>query len=219
MKPQGESRDQFRVVCLAGSAGGLPAYIEILSLMPTDSGMAFVVAPHRAIDNAELLPQLLAKVTRMPVADVGQGMRIAPNRVFIMPPHTDMTVVDGTFNLRNAVRPRGWPKTINIFLSSLAEAFGARAIAVILSGLDGDGSAALKTVKDAGGVTFAQSDASFESMPLSAVETGHIDHLLPAADIAKALIDLAHEPLNLKSETTFPSNVKRAGKRGEPAAS
>ena len=68
-------------------------------------------------------------------------------------------------------------------------------MAVILSGLDGDGSAALKSIKATGGVTFAQSDATSQSMPREAVETGHIDYLLPAAKIAKTLLALAHEPL------------------------
>jgi chemotaxis response regulator CheB len=195
MKPLGESRGDFRVVCLGGSAGGLQAYIDILSLMPADTGMAFVIAPHRAITNAEVLPQLLTKITAMPVLEVKQGMRLEPDHVFIMPPHVNMTIVDGAFHLRNGVRPPGWPKTINVFLTSLAEAYGTRAVAVILSGLDGDGSSALNAVKDGGGTTFAQSDASFESMPLSALRTGHIDHLLPASEIARALVVLAHEPL------------------------
>jgi two-component system CheB/CheR fusion protein len=68
---------------------------------------------------------------------------------------------------------------------------GPRAVAVILSGLDGDGSAALKAIKAAGGLTFAQSDAAYDSMPRSAVETGHVDHLMPAVEIAKALLRLA----------------------------
>ena len=99
------------------------------------------------------------------------------------------------FHLRTTSRPPGWPKTINIFLCSLAETAGQRAVAVILSGLDGDGSAALKAIKAAGGLTFAQSDAAYVSMPRSAVETGHVDHLMPAIEIAKALSALAHEPL------------------------
>ena len=185
----------FRVVCLCGSAGGLKAYVDILGRMPADTGMAFVVAPHRALENANLLPQILSGVAKMPVVEVRQGMRIKPDRVFIMPPHVDMTIVDNVFHLRTTQRPPGWPKTINIFLCSLAESAGERAVAVILSGLDGDGSAALKAIKDGGGATFAQSDAAFDSMPRAAVETGHIDHLLPASGIAKALMALAHDPL------------------------
>jgi two-component system CheB/CheR fusion protein len=154
-----------------------------------------VVAPHRALENARLLPQLLTTVTEMPVVEVEQGMRLEPNRVFVMPPRMDLTMTGGKFQLLATSRPRGWPKTINIFLCSLAEAAGPRAVAVILSGLDHDGSAALKAIKDAGGLTFAQSDASYPAMPRHAVETGHVDYLLPASEIAEALVALAHEPL------------------------
>jgi two-component system CheB/CheR fusion protein len=157
--------------------------------------MGFVIAPHRALECAHLLPQLLSKVTGMPVVEVKQGMRLEPNRVFVMPPRVDMSLAGNVFDLRTTSRPPGWPKTINIFLCSLAEAAGPRAVAVILSGLDGDGSAALKAIKCAGGLTFAQSDATYDSMPRTAVETGHIDYLLPASGIAKALLALAHQPL------------------------
>ena len=188
--------DDFRVVCLGGSAGGLEAYMDILGSLPADTGMGFVIAPHRALEYAHLLPQLLlSTVTGMPVVEVKEGMRLEPNRVFVMPPRVDMSLAGNAFDLRTTSRPPGWPKTINTFLCSLAEAAGPRAVAVILSGLDGDGSAALKAIKSAGGLTFAQSDASYDSIPRTALETGHIDYLLPASGIAKALLALAHQPL------------------------
>jgi chemotaxis response regulator CheB len=188
-------RDNFRVVCLGGSAGGLQAYMDILRGLSADTGMAIVIAAHRAPDHPQLLPQLLSSVTKMPVREVKEGMRLEPNRVFLIPPRMDLITTGNEFHLRTTARPAGWPKTINLFLFSLAEAIGPRAVAVILSGLDGDGSAALKSIKAAGGVTFAQSDATSTSMPREAVETGHIDYLLPATEIAKALLALAHEPL------------------------
>jgi chemotaxis response regulator CheB len=146
----------FRVVCLGGSAGGLEAYLGILRPMPADTGMAFVVAPHRGFQHADLLPHILAGATAMPVAEVKQGMRLQPNCVYIMPPGQDMTISGGAFGLKTTQKPPGWPKTISIFMLSLAEAYGNRAVVVILSGMDHDGSAALQTVKAAGGVTFAQ---------------------------------------------------------------
>jgi two-component system CheB/CheR fusion protein len=191
------SRDRFRVVCLGGSAGGLQAYTDILGALPADTGMAFVIAAHRAPEHTHLLPYLLSAVTKMPVVEVKEGMRLEPNRVFLIPPRMDLTTTGDEFHLRTTARPPGWPKTINLFLFSLAEAIGQRAVAVILSGLDGDGSAALKSIKAAGGVTFAQSDATSKSMPREAVETGHVDHLLPANQIAKALLALAHKPLQV----------------------
>jgi two-component system, chemotaxis family, protein-glutamate methylesterase/glutaminase len=185
--------DDFRVVCLGGSAGGLQGYQDILRNLPADTGMAFVIAPHRQLKGADVLLHLLSSVTAMPVREVAQGMRLEPNRVFVMPPHMDLTTDGRAFQLQTISRPPGWPKTISIFLRSLAEVCGRRAVAVILSGLDHDGAAALKVIKDAGGVTFAQSDASQDAMPRHAVATGHIDYLLPAAEIAKGLLVLAHE--------------------------
>jgi two-component system CheB/CheR fusion protein len=187
--------EDFRVVCLAGSAGGLQAYMDILRSMPADTGMAFVIAPHRALENAHLLPKLLATVTTMPVVEVEQGMELDANRVFVMPPQINMTTDGNVFILRRTSSPPGWPKTINVFLCSLAEAMGHRAVVVILSGLDHDGSAALKAIKSAGGLTFAQLDAAIQDMPRHAVETGHIDYLLPAVEIARAISALADAPL------------------------
>ena len=71
--------DDFRVVCLGGSAGGLQAYMDILRSLPANTGMAFVIAPHRALENAHLLPQLLSTVTKMPVLEVEQGERCPEN--------------------------------------------------------------------------------------------------------------------------------------------
>jgi two-component system CheB/CheR fusion protein len=171
--PTSAASDDFRVVCLGGSAGGLPAYMDILRSLPANTGMAFVIAPHRAHENAHLLPQLLSTVTQMPVLEVQQGMRLEPDRVCVRPPRMDLTTA------------------------------GPRAAAVILSGLDGDGGAALKAIKAAGGLTFAQSDAAYDSMPRSAVETGHVDYLMPAVEIAKALLALAQQPL--QNGTNLPS--------------
>lgn len=152
--------------------------MDILRSLPAGTGMGFLIAPHCALEYAHLLPQLLTTVTGMPVVEVKQGMRLEPNRVFVMPPRMDMSLAGNVFNLRTTSRPSGWPKTINTFLCSLAEAAGPRAVAVILFGLDGGGSAALKAIKSACGFTFAHSDASYDSTSRTAVETGH--HRLPA---------------------------------------
>jgi chemotaxis response regulator CheB len=184
------TEDNFRVVCLGGSAGGLEAYMDILRDLPANTGMAFVIATHRNLKDPQLLSEILAHVTAMPVVNVQEGTLLEANQVYIMPPRTDMTVQDGQFVLQPQIKPYGWPNTITLFLLSLAEVYGSRAVAVILSGMDQDGSAALKAIKAAGGVTFAQSDPAFESMPRHAAETGHIDFILSPAEIAEALVRL-----------------------------
>ena len=180
----------FRVICFGGSAGGLQAYVAILRRLPVNTGMSFVVAPHRGLQYAELLPRVLSRVAFMPVEEVEEGMQLSRNRIFLMPPRKNMTLAGDRFRLHAAPLPAGWPKTTNVFLFSLAQQVGHLATAVILSGLDGDGSAALKAIKAASGTTFAQSDAAYPDMPLHAIETGHVDFWLPAAKIAEALVNL-----------------------------
>jgi two-component system CheB/CheR fusion protein len=188
-------KEKFRVVCLGGSAGALDAYTSILQAMAADTGMAFVIAPHRSFENASLLPQILARSTAMPVIEVQDGMLVEPNRVYIMPPSMEMTVKNNEFSLHTPREQRGWPITISVFLLSLAEVYRQRAVAVICSGVGHDGSAALKAIKAAGGTTFAQSDAQFGDMPRHAVETGYVDFLLTPPQIAKALLELNAQKL------------------------
>jgi two-component system, chemotaxis family, CheB/CheR fusion protein len=180
----------FRVVCLGGSAGGLEAYLCILRNLPADSGMAFVIAPHRGFAHADLLRPLLASATSMDVTEIEQGMALEPNRVFIMPPGKDMTINGGKFDLKITAGPKSLPTTISSFLLSLSEAYGYRVVAVILSGMEQDGSTALKAIKASGGMTFAQSNPTYASMPQNAIATGHIDFVLPPAEIAQALLNL-----------------------------
>jgi two-component system CheB/CheR fusion protein len=129
-------------------------------------------------------------------------MVLSPNRVFLMPPRKEMTVHRGAFDLAELRPGRGWPSTISLLLFSLAEAYANRTAAIILSGMGNDGSAALKAVKVAGGVTFAQSNPEFGSMPRHAAETHYIDFVLSAVDIANALLNIANRA-HLASESAF----------------
>ena len=182
--------EDFRVVCLGGSAGALEAYKDILRPMSAETGMAFVIVSHRGLELAELLPEILSRATTLPVIEVMQGMRLEPNCVYLTPPGKDMEMNVDNFTLRPRRKQRGWPVTITHFLFSLAEAYGRRAVAVILSGLDCDGSAALKTIKAVGGITFAQSNAKFDDMPKNAVATGYVDFILHPSEIAATLLKL-----------------------------
>ena len=181
----------FRIVCLAGSAGALSAYRAILRGVPADSGMAFIVVAHRRPGFDHLLGPLLEAVTDMPVSAIVPGQRIEPNRVVLLPAGHDVTIIDRRLVLNAREQARGWPITITTFLQSLAIDAGVNAVAVILSGLADDGSAALVQIKRAGGVTFAQADAEWTDMPSHAIETGHVDFVLSSEAIGSALTALS----------------------------
>ena len=175
--------NNFRIVALCGSQGALAAFIQILRTVPHDTGMAFVVLTHRRGDQPCLLVTILSDVTRMPVQEIEDHSVLLPNRVYVIPPGKDLTTDGIVFQLAPMSTANGWPDGFNLFLTSLAENTHGRAVTIILSGKDKDGSAALGELRLTGGLTFAQADAAFSSMPTSAVATGNVDHFCSAAEI------------------------------------
>jgi two-component system chemotaxis response regulator CheB len=183
----------FPVVCVGGSAGGLDAYTRLLQHLPVDMGVAIVIVNHlRTV--ATMLHQILPRFTQMPVELITEKLQIQPNRVFIIPEQRDLHVLDGEFRLKPISKPRGWPDVITVFLRSLTEHWDGKLIAVIVSGYDGDGAAALCGIREAGGTTIAQrlDTARQPDMPESAIASGCIDFILSPEDIAQQIVRIAH---------------------------
>ena len=187
----------FPVVCVGGSAGGLDAYTRLLRHLPADMGVAIVIVNHlRTV--ATMLHQILPQYTEMPVELITEKLDLEPNHVYIIPEKRDLHVLRGEFRLKPISKPRGWPDVITVFLRSLTKNWEGTLIAVIVSGFDGDGAAALCGIKDVGGITIAQKPdtAGEPDMPESAIASGCIDFVLSPEDIAKEIIRIAHaEPM------------------------
>jgi two-component system chemotaxis response regulator CheB len=183
----------FAVVCVGGSAGGLDAYTRLLQHLPADMGVAIVIVNHlRTVTT--LLHEILPRYTQMPVELITEGLLIRPNRVFIIPAQRDLHVNEGEFRLRPISKPRGWPDVITVFLRSLTQHWDGKIIAVIVSGYDGDGAAALCGIKEVGGITIAQKldTAGQPDMPESAISSGCIDFVLSPEDIAQKIVRIAN---------------------------
>jgi len=183
----------FPVVCVGGSAGGLDAYIRLLRQLPVDMGVAIVIVNH-VRTFATQLHVILPVYTEMPVELITDRLRIEPNHVFIIPEQRDLHVLDGEFRLKPISKPRGWPDVITVFLRSLTAYWDGKIIAVIVSGYDGDGAAALCGIKEVGGITIAQKldTARQPDMPESAIASGCIDFILSPEDIAHEIERIAH---------------------------
>ena len=199
MKTNHIPRD-FPVVCVGGSAGGLEAYIRLLENLPANMGVAIVIVNHmRKV--ATLLPTVLPRFTKMPVDLITEKLDIEPDRVFIIPENRDLHILKGEFRLKPISKPNGWPDVITVFMRSLTKNWDGKLIAVIVSGYDGDGSAALCGIRKVGGITIAQKPetAVQPDMPESAIESGYIDFILSPEEIAQEIINIAH----LEKKTTY----------------
>ncbi len=182
----------FPIVCVGGSAGGLDAYIRLLQNLPADMGVAIVIVNHITLMPTHL-HEVLPRFTTMPVDLITENLLIEPNHVFIIPENRDLHVLNGEFLLKPISKPRGWPDVITVFLRSLTRYWDGKLVAIIVSGYDGDGSAALCGIQEIGGITIAQklSTAKQSDMPESAIESGCIDFVLSPEEIAKEIVRIA----------------------------
>jgi len=192
MTPHHQFMD-FPIVCVGGATSNLDGYAELVRNVPADVAAAIVVINHmKSMDDA--LFETLAHNTKMPVETITDGLRVRPNRVFVLQEGNDLHVLDGAFRLLPVSKPAGWTDVITVFLRSLTERWHGQIVAVIFSGLDGDGAAALRGVKEVGGITIAQKvvTAGDSNMPLNAIASGYIDLILSVEDIAKQIVRVAH---------------------------
>lgn len=156
-------------------------------------GVAIVIVNHlRTV--ATLLHEILPKYTAMPVELITEKLDIKPNHVFIIPEKRDLHILNGEFRLKPISKPWGWPDVITVFMRSMTKNWDGKLIAVIVSGFDGDGAAALCGIKEVGGITIAQlpDTAGTPDMPESAINSGCIDFILSPEQIAHEIIRIAH---------------------------
>ena len=188
------SLKDFPLVCVGGSAGGLDAYIRLLENLPADLGVAIVIVNH-ITQMPTRLHEILPHYTSMPVNLITEDLVIKPNHVFIIPANRDLHVFDGEFQLKPISKPRGWPDVITVFLGSIIKYWDGKLIAVIVSGYDGDGAAALCGIKEVGGITIAQKlDTAIQpDMPESAIASGCIDYVLSPEKIAQQISKIAYD--------------------------
>ena len=198
------------VAGIGASAGGLEAFSALLEKLPADTGMAFVFLQHLDPHYPSLLTHLLSVKTAMSVTEVTDGVRVAPDRVYVIPPGADMTLKGGRLRLTPREEKAARHLPIDAFLRSLAVDLGERAIGVILSGAASDGARGLAAIKSEGGVTFAQEPASadYPSMPAAAIATRACDFVLPPHEIA---LELARLGADTRLSDSAPTADAAAG--------
>ena len=185
----------FPVVGIGASAGGLEALELFLSRVKPDGGMAYVVVQHLDPTHQDMLVELLQRITPLPVVQVLDRMQIHPDHVYVIPRNRDLSLLHGHLHLMEPAEPRGLRLPIDSFFRSLALDRGDLAIGVILSGMGADGTLGMRSIKDAAGLSFAQTPATakFEGMPRSVIEAGLVDVVAPAEDLpGRIAVALGH---------------------------
>lgn len=199
----------FPILGIGCSAGGLQALERFFSQVPLDSGMAYVVVQHLSPDHGSALPDLLGRFTPLPVVEAGEGMAVAPDHVYVIPPAHDLSLRGGDLRLLEPTAQRGLRLPIDAFFRALAEERRERAIGVVLSGMGSDGVFGLSAIKASGGLTVAQDPASAvaDGMPTSAIAAKVVDIVAVPEAMPSRITDHLRHPLPLLS-TDPPAGVQ-----------
>ncbi|HVX59445.1 MAG TPA: chemotaxis protein CheB [Pirellulales bacterium] len=212
-----ESCEPFHIVGIGASAGGLESLEQVFRYMPADTGMAFVVIQHLSPDFKSLMDELLARQTDIPVCRAEHEMTVEPNHIYLIPPRKEMIISGRKLLLTDKDPKQGLALPIDHFFRSLAQDAGHCAVGVVLSGSGSDGSRGIRDIHGAGGLVVSESldTAKFDGMPLSAIETGVVDMVLPPAQIPQALVNHAQ---NLAAVESFADeHSSRGAHQGLPA--
>jgi two-component system CheB/CheR fusion protein len=183
--PPGTNVDDYMVVGIGASAGGLKALIDLFQHVPEHPGIAFVVVVHLSPEHESRMPDLLQQATKMPVQPVTAAIDIQPDHVYVISPNSQLRMYDGKLEPTEVTKHRGGRMTIDLFLETLANAHKHRSMGIVLSGTGSDGTVGVRAIKAAGGITIAQApeEAEYDSMPRNAIASGSIDFVLPVSQM------------------------------------
>jgi two-component system CheB/CheR fusion protein len=195
LPPEAPPAAGFPIVAIGASAGGLAALSQLLENIPADSGLAFVVVTHLEPHHESHMPALLARHTLMPVSHAQDGELVQPDHVYVIPPDALLRIARGTLHLQALPDRSSRPRPIDVFMGDLARDQTRTSVAIVLSGIDADGSVGVKHIKAQGGTVMAQEpqSAEYPDMPRNAVATGLADFVLPPQQMGPVLVDYARK--------------------------
>lgn len=204
MQPMGESGMDDKphyIVGIAASAGGLEAATALITSLPNGTAATFVLAQHMAPSHTSLMPKLIARETDLKVVEVSEDLKPEVGHIYLAPSNSDVVLEDGLLKVVEPSHGLATPKpSADRLFKSLAAEAGPLCVGVVLSGTGSDGSYGLKAIREAGGITIAQdlASAKFDGMPISAIETGCVDLVLPPQEIGARIEGIIANPSNLE---------------------
>src|SRR3954447_17818686 len=206
------SPERSRLIVIGASAGGVEALTAVVRALPADQPAAVAIVLHVPASRNRVLPASLGRSGEISVRAAEDGVPVEPGCVVVAPPDQHLVVADGRYALRHGPRENGHRPAIDPLFTTAGEAYGPHAIGVVLTGTLDDGAAGLAAIKLGGGLAVVQDpeDALYASMPLNALARVEADHVVPLADVAQTLVQLAREEAPVTDPGTDPGRRARS---------
>jgi two-component system, chemotaxis family, protein-glutamate methylesterase/glutaminase len=199
-----------RLVVIGASAGGLEALRSLLAGLPATFPAALCIVTHTSPESPGLLPQILDRVSRLPVAQASNGQRLESGHVYVAVPDRHLLVEPGRLRVAKGPREHGFRPAIDPLFRSAAQVFGPAAIGVVLTGNLDDGTAGLWTIKKLGGTAIVQhpDDALFPSMPRHASMAVNVDYSVPLSRLPSLLVELTSDAQTEPVQRPVPRHIE-----------
>ncbi len=190
MATSSSNSKDFFIIGIGASAGGVQALEAFFGNLPDTPSAAFVVVQHLSPDHKSMMAEIIQRQTKLPVYQIEDGMLVEPNTAYVLPPGKVLTLENN--RLRLVQRAESFDYPVNKFFKSVAQEWGEKTVAIVLSGTGSDGTEGLKAISNAGGIGLVQSPetAQFNSMPSSAIPSGLVDEILSPQELAHTVFDL-----------------------------
>jgi two-component system, chemotaxis family, protein-glutamate methylesterase/glutaminase len=190
------------IIVIGASAGGLRAFEMLVSQLPDDFSAAIFIVWHVSPDYPSLLPQILARCTRMPVAHAGNGEPIRAGCIYVAPPDHHLLIEPNMVRLSRGPKENRFRPAIDVLFRSAAHVYGSRVIGIVLTGSLDDGAAGLYSIKERGGIAIVQDplDAMHPSMPRAALRAVAVDYCVSISAMGALLVDLVNKAIPAQEE-------------------
>lgn len=192
------------IVGVGASAGGLTPLKELVSSLPAKTGMSFVVIQHLDPSHKSMLVEILEKTSVLEIEEAHDDQEIKADHIYVIPPDAYLEVKAGRLRVVTPEHTRGTRKAIDHFMKSLARDCGDGCVGIVMSGSGSDGTAGLRAIRAAGGLTLVQDplEAEHPGMPASAIDAGVVDRMMKVAEMCELLLRYADSPLLVEAEAS-----------------
>ncbi len=190
---------ESRLIAVGASAGGLEALKSFFEGIPAKDNNSYIVIQHLSPDFKSMMGELLEKSTDLSIEEIEENTEISPGTIYLIPTSSNLIIQNGQLQLVDKPKGQKLNLPIDMFLQSLAQFKEDQAIAIILSGTGSDGTRGIKTIKEKGGLVMVQNptQAKFDGMPQSAIQTGLVDYVLNTENMGKELQKYINAPVVL----------------------
>lgn len=198
--------NSLHIVAIGSSSGGLDAATRLVGALSLQQGRCYIIMQHLDPSQPSHLPNILAHSTQLPVIVASDGAKVQADHIYVVPPHTDLTLDQGVLRLSPFAKTEGQDihHPIDKMFAAMAALLGERSVAIVLSGNGDDGAAGIKAIRAVGGLSMAQApeSAQYPAMPKAAIQAGA--ELVATPENIAQLLDCELTPPRLSDSSDLP---------------